>query len=78
MGCPTEPGGNGDNRMNEIKITIRVQRLSDNSDAYNVEFGDVLMHAVTERDAVDLAEGLAALIERHTVDAATVRYQWAV
>jgi hypothetical protein len=63
--------------MNEIKITIRVQRLSDNSDAYNVELGDVLMHAVTERDAVDLAEGIAVLIQRHANDCATVHYQWA-
>jgi hypothetical protein len=64
--------------MTEIEIIIRVHRMTDNSDVYHVELGNVDLPAVTEQDAVDLAEGLGALVERHTNDYTTVRYAWAV
>jgi hypothetical protein len=55
-------------------ITIRIvtERLSDGSEAYNVQFGDMLLHAITESDACELADKLARALYKHTVDGVTL------
>ena len=54
------------------EIWIIEETLSDGSNVYNVEVrspGDVLvLHAVTEEDAMALADKLRAAINEHTVD----------
>lgn len=49
-----------------IRIKVQHSRLSDDSLAYNVLFGNVNMPALTQDDAALLAWDMKTLIERHT------------
>lgn len=66
-------------KRNEADITIHIgpQKLSDGSIVYNVHLGlsHIVLHAVDEASALALANGIAELIELHTVDVARVK-QW--
>lgn len=52
------------------KVNIVEQTLSDGSKAYDVVFGDVVMPAVTLRDAESMAYAIAAAINNHSNDGA--------
>lgn len=58
-----------------LTIHIGPQKLSDGSIVYNVHIGTsgIVLHAVDEPSALVLAEGIAELIDLHTVDVAYVR-----
>lgn len=58
----------GDN----IKLKMSEHFLTDGSSVWDVDFGSVHLCAVTEKDARDLVEKLAAAVEAHTND--TVNY----
>jgi hypothetical protein len=55
-------------------ITITEQRLSDSSSVYAVGIGNVWLPAVTQSDAISLADKLAAAIEDHTNEMVTRNY----
>lgn len=58
-----------------LTIHIGPQRLSDGSIVHNVHIGtsNIVLHAVDESSAIALANGIADLIDLHTVDVARVR-----
>lgn len=51
-----------------INIRIVTERLSDGSECYNVQFGDMLLHAISEPDANKLADVLWRVIYKHTIE----------
>jgi hypothetical protein len=54
--------------MTDFTVTTVVERLTDGSESFNVRFGDMVFHAVTESDATAFAHSLAQLVADHTVD----------
>jgi hypothetical protein len=62
-------------QADDLTLHIGPQKLSDGSIVYNVHLGlsDIVLHAVDEESALALANGIAELIEMHTVDVAYVR-----
>lgn len=56
----------------EHKLHILTQRLSDGSLVYDVHFRDASFPAYTQNDAFVLADRLAAAINEHSLDTATV------
>lgn len=48
------------------QIWLERETLSDGSEVYCVTVGDIGFQAVTAADAVQLAEGFASLIQKHT------------
>jgi hypothetical protein len=56
----------------EFLLFVIPEKLSDGSVAHNVHFGEMKFAATSEDDAIDLAEGIAELINQHTVNTAGV------
>lgn len=50
----------------EHKVHIVERTLSDGSKVHDVVFGDVLLPAVTERDAAELAQKIQFAVHDHT------------
>lgn len=60
--------------MPEIIIFIEQQKLTDGSVAFNVRIGDIIIPAMSEEDANDLAGVISDAINDHaTVDAGIVK-----
>ena len=61
-----------------MPITIRIsrERLSDNSDVWNVHLGEITLHAITEAAAYDLAHCVKSCIQNYTVDTAVIYGDW--
>jgi hypothetical protein len=65
-------------RTMEHKIVICANRLTDDSLVYDVRFRDISIPAVTERDAISLADKIAAAINDHSNDTAKALFRWHV
>lgn len=61
--------------LNDHVIRVVAETLSDGSEVFNVHFGNIVLHAVTDRDAVALSNRLFEAIDLHTVDAVAVSYE---
>ena len=59
----------------EFLIFIVSEKLSDGSQVFNVIFGEMKFPAVTEDDAVQLAETISNAINDHTNNRADVIYE---
>jgi hypothetical protein len=58
------------------KIHIYAKRLTDSSLVYDVHFRDVRFPAITENDAIALADKIAGAINDHSVDTAEAVIEW--
>ena len=58
------------------KIHIVAERLTDGSLVYNVHFRDASLPAITEKDALALADKIAAAINDHSNDEADVNTEF--
>lgn len=56
------------------RILLTRDGLSDGSEVCNVCLGDLVLHAVSERDAIALVDKLKAAIAAHAVDEVIVAY----
>jgi hypothetical protein len=59
----------------DIVIFVLREKLSDNSEVFNVKVGGEKFPAVTEADAEDLAEKISEAINDHTTSTAGVVYE---
>ena len=59
---------------NQVRIAISRHPLSDGSAVFNVTMGGVVLHAVSEDEASQLAEKMRDAIGAHTLEQATVSY----
>ncbi len=60
--------------MADIKICIVERALSDSSTVFDVHVGGLVLPAVTEADADDLARKLQRAILDHTNETVTIQY----
>ena len=58
-----------------VVLVHRVQRLSDESQVFDVRLGDTVFHAVSESDASQLVEKLRDAINQHTLETLSVAYR---
>ena len=58
----------------DLIIIIRANHLEDGSTTHDVVVGDLILHAVTESEAQDLAEALDDAISANTTQIAVIRY----
>lgn len=63
---------NNSDDMPGTLIFVVAETLSDNSKVYNVVLGEHKWHAVSQGEAIELAEKIADAINDHTVDTADV------
>lgn len=62
--------------MKHVLKIVHIQRiLSDGSQVHDIRLGNVILEAVTLKDADSLAEKLAAAIEAHTSEQVHVAYE---
>jgi hypothetical protein len=55
-----------------VRLSVVSQQLTNGSKVWkmwNVRFGDMQFHAITEKDAYELADKFSAAVREHTVDA---------
>ena len=60
----------------EHRVNIVERTLSDDSKVYDVVFGNVLLPAVTLRDAESMAYQIAAAINNHSNDGAIALHKF--
>jgi hypothetical protein len=60
----------------DIIIFVNEETLSDGSKAYNVAIGNITLHAVTEAEAVELAEKIEEAIDSHCTETCGISYEY--
>lgn len=59
----------------DMLIFVIPKKLSDKSTIYNVMIGNVILHAVTEDDAAELAGKIKNAVFDHAVDSVDIVYE---
>ena len=60
----------------DVVIFVHEEKLSDGSKVYNVAIGNITLHAVTEKEAVLLAEKIEEAIDAHCTDTCGISYEY--
>jgi hypothetical protein len=59
---------------NQVLVVVGCDVLGDGSEVYNVRIGGLLLHALTEENALQLADKLRDAIGLHTLERVQVAY----